>query len=324
MAKIFITKPIKEEGIVLLRSKGHEVIVWDKNRPLSKAELIENCQGTEAVVSMLSDQIDKEFFEKCPSVKVVTNYAVGFNNIDVNCATKNNVAIGNTPNVLTNATADLAFALMIDLGRKFKASQANVINDEWKGWEPLGFLGRDFRGQTLGIFGAGRIGQEFARLCYKAFDMKIIYCARSDKKDFENSLNAKRVDFDTLLKDSDVISLHCDLNDKTKNLINKESLLKTSKSPLFINTARGEMHSEDDLYWALENNILEGVGLDVTNPEPMNANNPLLKLPNCVVTPHIGSATHIARKEMSLMVANNIINALKHENLVGDVNKIYS
>ncbi len=324
MAKIIVSKPIKDDGITKLMDCGHEVLVHDEVTSLSQDELILKCQGADALISMLSDKIDKKFFNSCPSIKVVSNYAVGFNNIDVEYATKNRIAIGNTPDVLTNATADLAFSLMLDLGRKIKPAHKNVIEGNWQGWEPKGFMGRDFRGQTLGIFGAGRIGQEFANLCYKAFDMKIIYCARSTKAEFEKRTSAKKVEFDSLLEKADVISLHCDLNGQTKNIINKSSLAKTTRSPIFINTARGEMHNEIDLLWALENKKLESIALDVTNPEPMLKSNPLLTRDDCIITPHIGSATHKARSAMSLMVANNIMNALAKRPLEGDVNKIFS
>jgi glyoxylate reductase len=324
MAKIFISKNIKSEGIELLSSHGHEVKVWNKEEQITKEQLIEECLEVDALVSMLSDNIDSDFLSKCKNLKVISNYAVGYNNIDVTTANSYNIAIGNTPDVLTNATADLAFALLLNLSRKIKAANKNVIDGDWKGWEPKGFMGTDLRGKTVGIFGAGRIGQEFAKLCSKAFDMNVLYCSRTEKINIENELNAKKVTFETLLKDSDVISLHCDLNEATKDIIKKSSLSLCEKRPIFINTARGEMHDEDDLLWALKKEYLSGIGLDVTNPEPMDSNHPLLKEDNCIITPHIGSATHLARKQMSLMVANNIINALNQKPLQGDVNKIYS
>ena len=322
--KVYISKKIPTEAKSLLEQSGYQVSVWNEERAITKEELISNSSDCDALISMLSDKIDSDFFTRCKKIKVVSNYAVGYNNIDVVDATKRKIAIGNTPDVLTEATADLALSLLLSISRKLTPAYQNVISGNWSAWEPLGFLGSTLRGKTLGIFGAGRIGQCMAKTCHQAFGMKIIYTSRTDKPYFDRDCNAKRVSFNELIKNSDVISLHSSLTDENKNLFNASVFNKMKKGSFFINTARGEMHNEEDLFHALRSGEIEAAALDVTNPEPMSKNSPLLKLDNFLVTPHIGSATNQARREMAKLVANNIINALEKRPLIGDVNNLYT
>lgn len=321
--KIFISRSIPKQAVDLLEEAGHQVTVWKEDRAILRDELLEQCIDADALVSMLNDRIDTDFFTHCKNIKCVSNYAVGYNNIDVKEATKRNIAIGNTPDVLTEATADLALSLLLNVSRRISPAFKSVKDGKWKGWEPLGFIGTNLRGKTLGIYGAGRIGQCMATTCHKAFGMKVIYTSRKEKVEFNKECSAKLVSFEELLNSSDVISLHSSLTKENMNIFNSKAFKKMKTGSYFINTARGEMHNEKDLYAALLSKKLQGAGLDVTNPEPMNMNSPLLKLENVVVTPHIGSATKQARGDMATLVARNIINALQKRPLIGDVNNLF-
>jgi glyoxylate reductase len=277
----------------------------------------------DGLITMLSDKIDKEFLEENSHLKVITNYAVGFNNIDVETATKLNIAIGNTPDVLTEATADLALCLLLDVSRKISSSVIDTKDGKWNGWEPLGYIGQSLRRKKIGIFGAGRIGQKLASTLKNAFDMEIVYTTRTKRPAFEKETGATKVDFNELLETSDVLSVHCDLNETTNGIFNKEAFDKMKSSSIFINTARGQVHNEQDLLIALENKSIWGAGLDVTNPEPIAKTSKLLKNENVTITPHIGSATLSARTEMAKIVATNIVNAFECKKLAGDVNNLF-
>jgi glyoxylate reductase len=321
--KIFISAPIHTKAIHLLENAGHSVKVWDKDSYITHSELLEKAKDADALITMLSDNIDEDFLRSNTHLKVITNYAVGHNNINSKVATELGIAIGNTPDVLTEATADLALSLLMNVSRMITQSNIDSKNGKWKAWEPLGYIGKNIRRKTLGIIGAGRIGQHFATTCAKGFDMNVIYTSRSNKSDFENSISAKKVQIEELLKTSDVISIHCDLNDETNNLINKETIKYMKESVIIINTSRGAVINEDDLLDALNTNKVWAAGLDVTNPEPMHKDSPLMNHERVLITPHIGSATDEAREMMSELVAKNIINALECKSLAGDVNKIF-
>ncbi len=320
MEKVFISRRIPNKGIEFLKNAGLEVKVWGSAIPPTYEELLDRAAQADALICMLSDNIDSHFLKKNTHLKVISNYAVGFNNIDIQTATDLGIPVGNTPDVLTEATADHAFTLMLAVARKILDSNKSILEGKWKNWEPMGFLGQDLRNRTLGIVGMGRIGQEMARLCHSAFDMKIVYFSNTTKSEIEKKLHAKKVSFDELLEQSDVISVHTSLNEGSKGIFNKEAFQKMKKNAIFINTARGEIHDEVALTEALTNGLIWGAGLDVTNPEPMSVENPLLYLPNVVVTPHIASATIDTRANMSFIAAQNIIKGLKKEKLVGFVN----
>jgi len=324
VVKIFVTAEILPQGIEELKNAGHQVEVWNQSHQIPYEQLLQKAKDFDALITMLSDQIDRNFLEVNKHLKVITNYAVGHNNIDSKAATELGIAIGNTPDVLTEATADLALSLLLNVSRQITHAQKQIEAGHWTKWGAMDYLGHSLRGKTLGIFGAGRIGRCFATTCARAFSMNILYCARSPKTDFENELGAKRVEFKELLEQSDVVSVHCDLNDSTKELFNAESFSLMKPSSIFINTARGGVHNESDLISALSNSKIWGAGLDVTNPEPMSANSPLLTIPTVAVSPHIGSATITARNAMSSIVAQNILKAFEQKELIGDVNKLYS
>lgn len=308
MFKVFVTRAIPEEGLNLLR-KYCEVEVSPYDRMLTKEELLEKIQGKNAVITQLTDKVDKEFFEAAKEVKIVANYAVGFDNIDLEEATRRGVYITNTPDVLTNATAELAWALLFATARRVVESDKFMRAGKFQGWAPMLFLGKGVTGKTLGIIGAGRIGQAFAKMA-KGFDMKILYTARSPKKEFEEETGAQYVDLDTLLKESDFVSIHVPLTPETRHLIGEKELKLMKKSAILINTGRGPVVDEKALVKALKNKDIYAAGLDVYEREPMFEEE-LAQLDNVVMLPHIGSATEEARKDMSILVAQNIIDVIE-------------
>lgn len=308
MFKVFVTRDIPEEGLNLLR-KYCEVEVSPYDRMLTKEELLEKVQGKNAVITQLTDKVDKEFFEAAKEVKIVANYAVGFDNIDLEEATKRGVYITNTPDVLTNATAELAWVLLFATARRVVESDKFMRAGKFQGWAPMLFLGKGVTGKTLGIIGAGRIGQAFAKMA-KGFDMKILYTARSPKKEFEEETGAQYVDLDTLLKESDFVSIHVPLTPETRHLIGEKELKLMKKSAILINTGRGPVVDEKALVKALKNKDIYAAGLDVYEREPLFEEE-LAQLDNVVMLPHIGSATEEARRDMSILVAQNIIDVIE-------------
>jgi glyoxylate reductase len=316
--KVFITRSILADGLDVLRAEGFEVVVNELDRPLTYEELSSKAKDYDGLITMLSDRIDEAFLLKNSHLKVISNYAVGFNNIDVKAASRLRIAVGNTPDVLTEATAEVALGLMIAASRNFLSAHNFALSGEWKNWHPTGHLGFALNGKTLGIIGMGRIGLRLASMCAHAFNMKIIYVANSEK---ENNLQAKKVDLSTLLSESDFISIHAPLNDSTKSMIGKVEFDLMKKNAVLINTARGEIINQKELVDALRDNKFFAAGLDVTDPEPLPTDHELFKLKNVLVLPHIGSATYEARSAMSLLSAENIIAGLKGLSFKACVNK---
>lgn len=316
--RVFITRSILPDGLELMRSKGIEVEVSPLNRSMTYEELMEKASHFDALITMLSDQIDANFLEKNSHLKVISNYAVGFNNIDINKANSLKIPIGNTPDVLTEATAEVALGLMISASRQFHSAQKAAELGHWKDWHPTEHLGHALSNKTLGIVGFGRIGIRLAEMCSNAFKMKIIYTANSEKT---NSFNAQKVSLDELLKESDFISIHLPLSDKTRNLIGKNEFSLMKKNAVLVNTARGEILDQNELIHALKSHQLFAVGLDVTTPEPLPLENELFKLKNAFILPHIGSSTYEARRAMSILAAENIIAGFDATELKGWVNK---
>lgn len=305
--KILITRIIPNIAFELLTQAGYEVTVWQGEGPMTQPELIAQAKQVNALISLGADKLDRHFFSQCSHLEIVAQFAVGYDNIDVAEATHRGIPVGNTPDVLSEASADIAFGLMIAVSRKMFYLHKTIERGEWKQFEPLKNLGIELRGKTLGIFGLGRIGSVMAQRCKGAYDMNIIYHNRNRNPEAEDQLGARYVSFDELLKQSDVLSLHCVLSDETRGLFNKDVFCKMKKSAIFINTSRGSVHNEVDLIEALRKGTIWGAGLDVTNPEPMHADNPLLQMPNVAVLPHIGSATVEARTGMARLAAENII-----------------
>ncbi|MFL5241094.1 MAG: 2-hydroxyacid dehydrogenase [Gemmataceae bacterium] len=317
--KVFVSRIIPEAGLQRIREQC-DAEVWPDQMPppyeLPRTK-VAACNG---LVSLLTDKIDAALLDAAPRLKVVSNYAVGFNNIDVPAATARGVAVGNTPGVLTDATADMAFCLLIGAARHLTAGHQYTVSGHWKTWEPLGHLGQDLAGQTLGVVGMGRIGYALAKHCHAGWDMNILYYDVHKSEKAETDLGAKQVDFDTLLKDSDFISVHTDLNEKTRGLFSTAQFQKMKRTAVFVNTARGPIADEKALYEALKSNTIFAAGLDVTDPEPPRMDNPLLKLPNIIIAPHIASATVGTRNAMAEICANNLIAGLTGQNLPAWVN----
>lgn len=316
--KVFITRSILPDGIELMRAKGFAVEVSTQDRPMTYDELRERAQHFDALITMLSDRIDERFLEENSHLKVISNYAVGFNNINIIKANSLKIPIGNTPDVLTEATAEVALGLMISASRQFHSAALAAKAGEWKNWHPTEHLGYELSQKTLGVVGLGRIGGRLAEMAALAFKMKIIYTANSEKK---NSINAKRVSMEQLLRESDFISLHVPLTAETRHLIGKNEFELMKKNTVLINTARGEIIDQDALINALKNNQIFAAGLDVTDPEPLPLESELFKLKNALILPHIGSATYEARKAMSVLAAENIMAGLEGRELKGWVNK---
>jgi len=306
MAHIFCTKTIINSSFELLRKNGHTLEVWDdkNNGPISSEILIKKASGAQAMISMLSDKIDKAFLDQCPKLKIISQYAVGTNNIDLIECEKRGIKVFNTPDVLTDASAELGFALLLACARRIIPATENAKNGNWQGWEPMGFLGKSLKGLKLGIVGPGKIGQEFARLCASAFSMEVSYFGPSEKEGFD----AQKVDLETLLRESDIVSLHCPLNDQTRNLIGQKELKMLKSDTILINTSRGEVIEQNALIEVLRMGHLHSVGLDVTTPEPLDRNHALYQFDNVVITPHIASATYKARIDMANLVYENINN----------------
>jgi len=308
MFKVFVTRAIPEEGLELLR-KYCEVEVSPYDRMLTKEELLEKIKDKDAVITQLTDRVDKDFFEAAKNVKIVANYAVGFDNIDLEEATKRGVYITNTPDVLTNATAELAWALLFAAARRVVEADKFMRAGKFQGWAPMLFLGKGVTGKTLGVIGAGRIGQAFAKMA-KGFEMKILYNARTPKPEFEKETGAKYVDLDTLLKESDFVSIHLPLTPETRHLIGERELKLMKNSAILINTGRGPVVDEKALVKALKEKWIYAAGLDVYEREP-EFEKELAELDNVVMLPHIGSATEEARRDMSVLVAQNIIDVIE-------------
>jgi glyoxylate reductase len=276
--------------------------------------------GCDGLVSLLTDRIDGPLLDAAPRLKVVSNYAVGFNNVDVKAATERGVCVGNTPGVLTDATADMAFCLLIAAARRVVEGHAYSLSGRWKTWEPLGHLGQDLVGRTLGVVGMGRIGFALARRCRAGWDMKVLYHDVYRNEAAENTLGARQVEFDTLLRESDFVSIHTDLNEKTRGLFNAAAFVRMKRTAVLVNTARGPVVDQKALYDALKAGIIFAAGLDVTDPEPPDPNDPLLKLPNLIIAPHIASATVGTRNAMAEICANNLIAGLTGQPLQAWVN----
>ena len=306
--KIFITREIPEAGILLLKKKGFEVSVYKKDKPISKNELIKSVKNCDGLISLLTDKIDKEVIDSMKNCKVIANYAVGFNNIDVDYANSKGIIVTNTPDVLTDSTADLAIALVLACARRITEAEKLVRDKKFVGWKPKLLLGLELRNKYFGILGAGRIGTEVAKRAH-AFGCRIIYYSNSANSFLENELNAKKLSLSTILKKSYILSLHLPLNTKTYHLLNEKNLNLLKKSAILINTARGEIVDEKILISMLKHKKIFAAGLDVYEDEP-NIKKEFYKLDNVILLPHIGSATIEARSNMSLLAAKNVVAVL--------------
>jgi len=317
--KVFVTRKLPEPALKQLEMAGLEVKQWTEKRKLTQEELIAYCSKADALLSA-GQRIDQEFLTASKHLKVIALHSVGYDNVDVETATKLNIPVGNTPGVLSDATADTAFLLMLAASRNAFYMHQQVINGEWDFFEPTANLGKELKGRTLGIFGLGKIGTEMAKRCAGAYEMKIIYHNRSRNERAEREVKAAYVSFEELLQQSDVISVHTALTPETAGRFNMDAFRQMKPDAIFVNTARGSIHNEADLILALQQKLIWGAGLDVTNPEPMLPGNPLLRMKNVCILPHIGSATETARYAMAKLAAENIIAGINGKRLPYIVN----
>lgn len=319
--KVFANRPLPEHVFQELQNDGIIVTEWLGNRELTPEEFIAYAKDADGVLLMAGMKITAEILEGCKNLKVLSLHSVGYDNVDVETATKWGIAIGHTPDVLSKATADTAFLLMLATSRKAFFHHKRALKGEWKSYGPVDdLLGIDIEGKTLGVFGLGNIGFEMAKLCKNAYGMDIIYHNRSTNQRAEQELGATKVSFEELLKQSDIISVHANLTPETKEVFNASAFSKMKPNAIFVNVARGGIHNETDLKAALDNKTIWGAGLDVTNPEPMDINNPLLNMPNVSVLPHIGSAVKETREAMMQLIIANLLAGLKGERLPKCVN----
>ncbi|HEY5187982.1 MAG TPA: D-glycerate dehydrogenase [Solirubrobacteraceae bacterium] len=296
MARCFVTRDLPGPALDRLRD-AHEVTVWPEARPPSPAELAEGARSAEGLLSMLTDTLDADFLDGCPELKAIANYAVGYDNIDVSAARERGIRVGNTPDVLTGATADLAFALLLAIARGLPEAADSVRRGEWQTWGPTAYLGREVHGATLGIIGMGRIGRAVAQRA-AGFEMEVLHTGRGG------------VPLLQLLARSDFVSIHCPLTPETHHLINEAALDKMKPTAFLINTARGPIVDQAALRRALTEGEIAGAALDVTYPEPLAGDDPLLTAPNLLVVPHIGSATGATREQMATVAVENLLAAL--------------
>jgi glyoxylate reductase len=293
--------------------------LWEDELPPSREVLFREAHGADGLLSLLTDSVDRELLDLCPRLRVVSNYAVGFDNIDVDAATERGIAVGNTPDVLTDTTADLAFTLLMAAARRIVEGADYVRAGNWRTWGPMLLTGMDVYRSTLGIVGFGRIGQAVARRAL-GFEMRVVYCDRFRREDLEASMGVQFAPLEELYSVSDFISIHTDLNDTTRYMFNRDVFKQMKSNAILINTARGAIVDPAALYDALKDGLIRAAGLDVTDPEPISPESPLLKLPNCLVVPHIASASVATRARMAEMAAANLIAGLRRERLPFCVN----
>ena len=316
--KIFVTRKIPEPGLEILRKK-FEVKVNLYDRVLSREEIIEGLKGKDGLLCLLTDPIDADVINSEPKLKMISSYAVGYNNIDVKAATKRGIPVSNTPGVLTDATSDMAWALLFSAARRIVEADKFTRAGKFKGWGPMLMHGQDVTNKTLGVVGAGRIGTAFA-LKSKGFNMNVLYVDEKKNETLEKEVNAKKVTFDEILKKSDFISLHVPLIPSTHHLIGEKELKMMKKNAVLINTSRGPVVDEQALVFALKEKQIFGAGLDVYEHEP-EITEELKKLDNVVLQPHSSSATIETRTKMAVMAAENMVEGLKGEIPTNCVNK---
>jgi glyoxylate reductase len=307
--RVFVTRIIPEGGLNLVRA-ACDMALWEGDLPPPRDELLARARDCDGLLALLTDRIDGELLDACPHLRVVSNFAVGFDNIDIPAATQRGVLVGNTPGVLTETTADFAFALLMAAARRIPEGIDYVRADSWQTWGPLLLLGHDVHHATLGLVGLGRIGAEMAKRA-KGFDMRVMYTDVMRREDLEASLGLEYAPFDAVVGQSDFISVHTPLTPETRGLLNRAAFAKMKPTAIVINTARGPIIDTADLAAALRDGVIAGAALDVTDPEPLRADHPLVQAPNCVIVPHIASASFHTRTQMAEIAAKNLLAGLR-------------
>ena len=318
--KVFVTRHLPETAMQKLQS-ACEVEIWDEEFPPPYDLIVEKVADKAGLLCLLTDQIDVNLMAAAPNLKVISQVAVGFDNIDVVAATKRGIAVGNTPGVLTDATADFAFTLLMAAARRVGEAIDYVRDGKWETWGLTLLLGQEIHAATLGIVGLGRIGRAMAKRA-RGFNMKVIYHSRSRKPELEEMLGVEYRELDDLLREADYISLHLNLSDETRGLFDARAFSLMKPNAILINTARGPIVDSEALYLALKTGQIAYAALDVTDPEPLPVNDKLLTLPNLIVVPHIASATVASRTQMSQMAVRNLIAGVHGEKLPFPVNAV--
>ena len=318
--RVFVARRMPAAGLDRIL-EACDATVWPDELPPSREALLAAVAGCDGVLTFLSDRVDDGLLDAAgPGLRVVSNFAVGFDNIDVPACTARGVRVGNTPGVLTDATADLTFALLLGAARRLPEAEAYVRSGEWRTWGPMTLLGLDVHGTTIGIVGLGRIGQAVARRA-NGFGMRVVYTSRSRvSATVEASLGATWLPLPELLARSDFVSLHVSLSDETRGLIGAEALARMKPTAVLVNAARGPVVDTDALVQALRAGTIAAAALDVTDPEPLPADHPLLRIASCLVVPHIASATGPTRDRMATMAADNLLAGVRGERLPTPVN----
>lgn len=314
---VYISRTIPAEALAMIEAEC-EVVIWDHDTKPSRQQVLADIAGVDGVLSMLTEKIDAEAMDAAPDLRVISNFAVGYDNIDVNAATKRGIPVGNTPGILTDTTADHAFMLLAAAARRLPESMQYVKDGKWETWNPTTLLGQDIYGATLGIVGLGRIGHAMAKRA-QGFGMRILYQGGSNQE-YAEDVGVQQVELETLLRESDFVTLHVPLTPDTAGLIGKAELALMKDTAILINTARGRVVDTQALVDALQNGVIGGAALDVTDPEPIPPDHPLIKLPNCIVVPHTGSATQATRAKMADIAAKNLLAGLRGEKLPHCVN----
>jgi len=314
--KVFVSRKMRDAGLNLVL-EFCDAEVWDEEMPPSRDVLLERVRGVDGFLSMLTDRVDAELLDAAgPQLKVVSNHAVGFDNVVVADATARGIPVGNTPGILTDATADIAFALLLAAARRIVESEKYIREGKWKTWHPSMLLGMDLAGRTLGLVGFGRIGRAVAKRAV-GFDLRIIFYDPTAEPEFGA---VKMNSLEELLHEADFVSVHTPLNESTRHMVNADFLSKMKPNAVLVNTSRGPVVDQVALYEALKAKKIFAAGLDVTDPEPLPLVSPLLTLDNCVIVPHIGSASERTRDAMARLAAENLIAGLKGERLPHCIN----
>ncbi len=316
--KVFVTRLIPEEGLAIVRDAS-DAQVWEDDLPPPHDVLLEHVRDVDGLLSLLTDRVDAHLMDSAPRLRVVSNLAVGYDNIDIPAATARGIPVGNTPGVLTDTTADFAFTLLMAASRRLQEGIDYVRAGKWKTWGPLLLMGTDIHGGTLGIIGFGRIGQGMAARSV-GFGMRVLYYDVHRRQDLEQSMGVTYADLDTIYREADFITIHTDLNEQTRHMINQQALSKMKRTAVVVNTARGPIVDPEALYAALKSGQIGGAALDVTEPEPIPIDSPLLTLPNCIIVPHIASASVATRGKMAQIAARNLVAGLRGERLPACVN----
>ena len=318
--RVFVSRIIPDAGLQLIVNQT-DADVWQPDMPPPRDELLRRVEGVDGFLAMLTDAVNDELLDRAgPQLRVVSNYAVGFDNIDVPACTRRGVAVGNTAGVLTETTADCAFALLMAAARRIPEAYDYVRQGKWKTWGPMLLLGPDIHHATLGILGFGRIGREIAKRA-RGFDMQVLYYdVFPAPPEEEARLGARRASLDEVLAASDFITLHVNLTPETHHMMNRDAFAKMKRSAILVNASRGPVVDPDDLYDALRNGVIAGAALDVTEPEPLPADHKLLTLPNCLIVPHIASASFKTRGEMARIAAENVLAGIAGKPLPSFVN----